>query len=172
MFNLNFIEMELTRAKRQKARMRLGLQGPSGSGKTYSALQIARGLTHTWKSIAIIDTEANSSHLYSHLGDYYVLSLPKPFSPEKYIEAIRTCQQENFEVIIIDSISHEWEGEGGILDIHSSMAGNSFTNWSKVTPRHNNLIASLLQARCHIIVTIRTKSDYVLTEKHVQDIRY
>jgi hypothetical protein len=158
--------MELAKAKRQKAKMRLGLQGPSGSGKTYSALQIARGLTHSWNNIAIIDTEANSSHLYSELGDFYVLSLQKPYTPERYIEALRMCIDSGAAVVIVDSISHEWEGEGGILDIHSSMVGNSFTNWSKITPRHNKLLSEFLQANCDIIVTIRTKTDYVLSEKN------
>ena len=70
------------------------------------------------------------------------------------------------EVIIIDSISHEWEGSGGILDIHAGMAGNSFTNWGKLTPRHNAFIQTILQTNKHIIGTIRSKQDYVLNEKN------
>ena len=70
------------------------------------------------------------------------------------------------EVIIIDSISHEWEGKGGILDIHGSMVGNSFTNWAKVTPRHNEFVQKILQSNSHIIATIRSKQDYVLSEKN------
>lgn len=70
------------------------------------------------------------------------------------------------KVIIIDSISHEWEGIGGILNIHGNMAGNSFTNWNKVTPRHNAFVQSMLQSDAHIIATIRSKQDYVLTDKN------
>ena len=70
------------------------------------------------------------------------------------------------EVIIMDSISHEWDGNGGILDIHNSMTGNSFTNWGRVTPLHAAFIQTILQNPCHIIVTIRSKQDYVLTDKN------
>jgi archaellum biogenesis ATPase FlaH len=115
----------------------MALQGPSGSGKTYSALLLAFGLCNDWTKIAVIDSENHSSVLYSHLGEYNVLPIQEPFTPEKYMEAIHICEQEKMEVIIIDSVSHEWDGSGGILDIHSNMMGNSFTNWSKVTPRHN-----------------------------------
>ena len=76
------------------------------------------------------------------------------------------CEQSGMKAIIIDSLSHEWEGEGGILDIHSSMVGNSFTNWSKVTPRHNALVQRILQSDCHVIATFRTKQDYVLSDKN------
>jgi hypothetical protein len=69
-------------------------------------------------------------------------------------------------VVIIDSIRHEWEGSGGILDVHSSMAGNSFANWSKLTPRHNEFVQEILQSPAHIIATIRTKQDYVLSDKN------
>jgi len=158
--------MELRKAERQQAKIKMGIQGPSGSGKTYSALLIAYGITGKWDSIAIIDTENHSADLYAHLGNYSVLSLNKPFSPERYIEAIQVCEDANKEVIIIDSISHEWEGSGGILELHSAMAGNSFTNWSKMTPRHNAFIQKILQSDAHIITTIRAKQDYVLTEKN------
>ncbi|GET20662.1 AAA domain-containing protein [Prolixibacter denitrificans] len=158
--------MELRKAKRSEATIKMALQGPSGSGKTYSSLLIANGLLSDWRKIAIVDTENHSAHLYSHLGNYNVLSLEKPFSPERYIEAISMCENAGMEVIIIDSISHEWEGQGGILDIHGNMVGNSFTNWSKVTPRHNAFVQKILQSPSHIIGTIRTKQDYVISEKN------
>ena len=144
----------------------MGIQGPSGSGKTFSALLIAFGLTGAWNKIVIIDTENHSADLYAHLGDYQVLHLSSPFTPEKYIEAIRYCILNGAEVLIIDSISHEWEGAGGILEIHSSMAGNSFTNWAKLTPRHNAFVQELLQSPIHIIANMRSKQDYVLVEKN------
>lgn len=157
--------MELRKANRQKSRIRLALQGPSGSGKTYSALLIAIGLCQSFEKVAVVDTENHSSELYSHLGDFYVISIEPPFTPERYIEAIRVCEATGIEVIIIDSISHEWEGAGGIIATHSQMTGNSFTNWGKLTPRHNAFLQAILQSPCHVIATIRTKQDYVLTEK-------
>lgn len=158
--------MELRQAKRSAAKIKCALQGPSGSGKTYSSLLLASGLQPDWSKIAIIDTENHSADLYSHLGNYNVLTLSEPFSPERYIEAIEICEDAGIDVIIIDSISHEWEGNGGILGVHANMMGNSFTNWAKLTPRHNAFIQKLLQTPTHIIGTIRTKQDYVLNEKN------
>jgi hypothetical protein len=158
--------MEIRKAERSQVKVKLGLQGPSGSGKTYSSLLMAFGLTNNWSKIAIVDTENFSADLYSHLGNYNVLSLNAPFTPERYVEAIKICETAGIEVIIIDSVSHEWEGAGGILETHGNMAGNSFTNWSKLTPRHNAFIQALLQSPCHIIATIRSKQDYVLNERN------
>jgi hypothetical protein len=158
--------MQLQKAERKQALIKLALQGPSGSGKTYSSLLLAYGLTGNWNHIAVIDTENNSSHLYSHLGSFNVLSLAEPFSPERYIEAIEACEKVGMKVIVIDSISQEWEGSGGIIETHGNMAGNSFTNWNRVTPRHNAFVQKILQSPCHIIATIRSKQDYVLTDKN------
>jgi hypothetical protein len=162
--------MELRKSSRKKAKIRLALQGPSGSGKTYSALLIAFGLCNSYEKVAVIDTECHSSELYSHLGAFNVVNLEAPFTPEKYISAIKLCEQNGIEVIIIDSISHEWEGSGGILDTHAQMAGNSFTNWGKLTPRHNAFVQSILQSPCHVISTVRSKQDYVLNEKNGKQI--
>jgi hypothetical protein len=158
--------MKLQPAERKQAKIKLGIQGPSGSGKTYSSLLIAFGMTRDWSKIAVIDTENHSADLYAHLGGFNVLALDKPFAPERYIEAIEICEKAGMQVIIIDSISHEWEGTGGILDTHGAMMGNSFTNWSKVTPRHNDFVQKIVQSSCHIISTIRSKQDYVLSEKN------
>ena len=157
--------MELVKAERKCAKIRLAIQGPSGSGKTYSALLLAHGLENNWNKIAVIDGEANSSHLYSHLGEYLVLNLTKPFSPERYIEALEACEHAGAEVIIIDGLSQEWSGEGGILDSLQSMTGNSFAAWARLTPRHNKLIQYILQSKCHIIGTLRTKMEYVLQQR-------
>jgi hypothetical protein len=161
----NIYIMELRQAQRKQAKIKLALQGTSGCGKTYSALLLASGITE-YNKIAVIDTENHSADLYAHLGDYNVLQLSKPFTPERYIKAIEICEQAGMEVIIIDSITHEWEGSGGILDLHGNMAGNSFTNWSKITPRHNAFVQKILESSSHIISTIRTKSDYTLTDKN------
>ena len=158
--------MKLRQAERKQAKMKMGLQGPSGSGKTYSALLLAFGLIEDWTKIVVIDSEQHSSDLYADLGNYNVLQLDNPYEPERYIKAIEVCEEAGMNVIIIDSISHEWDGDGGILDIHGNMIGNSFTNWSKVTPRHNAFVQKILQSNAHIIATIRSKQDYVLSEKN------
>ncbi len=160
------MEFQLNQAERKKAKIKIGLQAPSGAGKTYSALLLAKGLCGDYKKVAVIDTENHSADLYSHLGNYNVLHLEAPFSPERYNTAIQVCEDAGMEVIIIDSISHEWEGTGGILEIHSNMMGNSFANWGKLTPRHNDFIQKILQSNCHIISCIRSKQDYVLSEKN------
>ena len=120
--------MQLQLANRQKVKIKMALQGPSGSGKTFGALLLGFGLCGDWGKIAVIDSENRSSELYAHLGRFNVVSIEAPFTPEKYIEAIQICEKASMEVIIIDSISHEWEGIGGILEIHGNMAGNSYTN--------------------------------------------
>jgi hypothetical protein len=175
--------MEIRTAKRTRAQLRIGLQGPSGSGKTYSSLLLAFGITGDWSRVTIIDTENNSADLYAHLGSYNVLPLAPPFTPERYIEAIEKVEKSidvasvaptgmqhatnvGSSAIIIDSLSHEWEGTGGILDIHNNMVGNSFTNWGKLTPRHNAFINKILQSQSHVICNIRAKQDYVLSEKN------
>jgi hypothetical protein len=155
--------MELIKAERKQAKIKLGVQGPSGSGKTYSSLLIARGLVDSWEEIAVIDTENGSAHLYSHLGSYDVLSLTKPFSPERYCEAITECEKAGKGVIIIDSISPEWNN---ILELHGNMPGNSFSNWGKLTPVHNSFVHRMLHSPCHLIASIRSKQEYVIADKN------
>ena len=155
--------MQLRQSERKKAKIKMALQGSSGSGKSYSSLLLAQGLTNgDFSKVAVIDSENGSADLYAHLGQYNVLTLKPPFTPESYIKAIEVCEQAGMEVIIIDSISQSWEE---LLDYHSSLAGNSFTNWAKVTPRQNAFIDKILQADAHIIATMRTKQDYVLNQK-------
>jgi len=141
----------------------MGLQGPAGSGKNYSSLVVAKGLIDDWSKIVVIDTEAGSSNLYAHLGPFNVLRLDQPYSPEKYIEAIDIALEAGMKVIIIDSLSHCWEY---LLDFHANLQGNSFTNWSRVTPRQKAFVNAILSADCHIIGTMRTKQDYVLNLKN------
>jgi hypothetical protein len=155
--------MNLQKASRKRSKIKMSCTGPSGAGKTMSSLLIAFGLTGDWSKVAVIDTENHSAELYAHLGAYNVLPLNAPHTPEKYIEAIDVCTTAGMEVIIIDSLTHEWEN---LLEYHSSLQGNSFTNWGKVTPRHNDFVQKILQSPCHVIATMRTKQDYVLSEKN------
>ncbi|WP_405378229.1 AAA family ATPase [Nonlabens sp. Asnod3-A02] len=153
--------MKLMKAERHQVKLRLGLSGPSGFGKTMSALLLAYGITDDWNKIAVIDTENNSASLYSHLGAYNVLTLNDPYSPERYVEAIQACEKANIEVIIIDSITHEWQGAGGCLSIHEKLGGR-FQDWSKVSPRHQKFIDKILNSTAHVITTVRRKIDYSL----------
>lgn len=153
--------MQLQQTKRHNVKLRLGVSGASGFGKTFSALQLAYGMTNDWSKIAVIDTENASASLYANLGNFNVLNLNPPYSPERYIEAIKTCEKANMEVVIIDSITHEWQGTGGCLQIHEQLGGR-FQDWAKVTPRHQAFIDKILQSKCHIITTARRKIDYSL----------
>ncbi len=153
--------MELKQSKRKNVKLRLGISGASGFGKTHSALLLAYGMTKDWSKIAVIDTENSSASLYSDLGEFNVLDLKAPYSPERYIKAIEVCEKANMEVIIIDSITHEWSGTGGCLDIQAKLGGR-FQDWAKVTPLHQGFLDKILQSNCHIITTTRRKVDYSL----------
>ena len=152
------------RAERMAVRLKIALEGPSGSGKSYSALRIARGM-HPTGRIAVIDTENGSASLYSGLTEFDVLDVAPPFTPEKYVDAINAAVAEKYDVLVIDSLSHEWSGKGGVLEIHDSMPGNSWANWAKVTPRHDKFIQTILQAPIDIISTLRSKASYEVDEK-------
>ena len=165
--------MQLRKAERRQAKLRIGMSGPSGSGKTYSALILAGAMTD-WSKIALIDTENGSGELYANtkdssgkvvIGEYQYLRLQAPFTPERYIEAIKTCEDAGVEIIIIDSVTHEWDGSGGCLQIveevtQASRSKNSYTAWAKVTPRHKAFLDAIIQSPCHIITTTRRKQDY------------
>lgn len=146
-------------ACKKQQRLRLLLEGAAGSGKTYSALLIAKAMG---KKIAVIDTEKGSASLYDKLVNFDVCELSAPFTPESYILAIKEAEKAGYDVLIIDSISHEWSGKGGCLDIQSGLGGK-YQDWAKVTPRHNAFIETILQSKMHIIATARTKADYETT---------
>jgi hypothetical protein len=150
------------KAERKKAKLRLGLVGPSGSGKTYSALLVAFGLGGR---VAMIDTESGSGDLYDRLGDYDVWNIDAPYTVQKYLDAINMAERAEYDTLIIDSLSHAWAGEGGLLDqqgkiADSSSSKNSYTAWRTVTPLHYKLIEAMLTSKCHIIATMRAKTEY------------
>ena len=156
--------MAFVKAKKEKIWTKVLLGGSSGSGKTYSALRLATGLAKKCGSgIAAIDTEAGRIRYYANEFDFSDMQLTEQFTLEKYIEAINDAVSSGFKVLIIDSISHEWNY---CVDIHDKMPGNSWTNWSKVTPRHDAFMEKILQAPIHVIATVRGKDEYVLEEKN------
>lgn len=155
--------MQFQPAQRKRAKLRLALSGPSGSGKTYSALLIAKGLGGR---IAVIDTERGSASLYSDLTDFETLELQPPFTPERFMEAISEAAKSGFDVLVIDSITHEWDGSGGCLEIneqiaHAKFKGNTWAAWNETTPRHRAFLDAILQSPMHVIATMRSKTETV-----------
>lgn len=157
-----------TRAERKRTFLKIALCGVSGSGKTYSALQLAKGLG---KKIAMIDTENGSGEMYSHLCDYDVAQLEPPFSVQRHIDLIKMAEKAGYDVLIIDSLSQAWNGEGGILEMVDKLAAtstkkNSFNAWKDVTPEQNKLINTILQCKMHVIATMRSKTAYDLQDQN------
>ena len=151
------------KATKKQARARVALIGPSGSGKTYSALAVATALGG---KVAVIDTEHGSASKYAgDPFDFDVLELAS-YSPEVYVEALAAAEAEGYDVVVIDSLSHAWMGKDGSLeqkDRASARHGeNNWTAWREVTPKHNALIEAMLQCRCHLIATMRAKTEYVV----------
>lgn len=159
--------MKFAKAMRKKAKLRLALTGPSGSGKTYGALEIAKGLGG---KTALIDTEKGSASLYSDRFNFDVLELDPPFTPERFIEAIGVAQEAGYDNLIIDSITHEWSGTGGCLELLDVLAkskyrGNTWSAWSEITPRHNAFLDAILRSDLHIIATMRSKTETAQVDK-------
>jgi DNA polymerase III delta prime subunit len=153
--------ISFSKATKAKAKARLLLSGASGSGKTTAALELATALGG---KVALIDTEAGSASLYSDRYDFDVLELQPPFEPERFIEAIQAAEQAGYDTVIIDSITHEWSGPGGCLDIKTRL-GDRFQDWAKVTPRHDKFVQAMLRSKCHVIATVRAKQGYAMDEK-------
>ena len=158
--------MQLKKATRKQVKLRLNISAPSGAGKTYSALRMAKGICGDWEKVAVIDTENGSASLYSNLGSFNVIDLSPPFQPEKYIQALNACVEAGIEVIIIDSSSHEWTCllEENELLAQSSFRGNTWSAWSKTTPRHDKFINAVLHCNAHVITCTRSKMETVMGE--------
>lgn len=156
-------------ASRKKVRGRIGLDGPAGSGKTFTALRLAFTLAGGRKKIAVINSESGAVEKYLGLQpdgtpwQFDVCELPD-FAPTTYTTAILEAGRIGYDVIVIDSLSHAWNGVGGALEIVSKKGGNSFTAWKDVTPMHNAMIEAILRSPAHVIATIRSKMDYVMEE--------
>lgn len=152
------------KAVRENIKIKIAVTGPSGSGKTMSSLKLAKGLGG---KTAVIDSENFSSKLYSDILDFDVCKISEPYTTKKYIDAINFAISSGYETIIVDSITQEWSGPGGILDrktIKDSIGGNNWTNWKEFTKEHNDFIACILNANANLICTMRSKTEYVLQE--------
>ena len=162
--------MTFRKAERTQARLKIALTGPSGSGKTFSALLIAAGIG---KRIAVVDTENKSASLYAGMDkgplaglEFDTLEIDPPYTIAKYLEAIEAAERAGYDVLVIDSISHAWAGEGGLLDKKGALdqraGSNSYTNWAPITKEHELFKARLLNSDLHLICTMRSKQDYIL----------
>jgi hypothetical protein len=157
--------LQLKTATRRKTKLRLSIAAPTGFGKTYSALLLAYGMTQDWEKVAVIDTENGSADLYAHLGPYQTITLEPPFSPARYIEAIKICEQAGIEVLILDSITHVWHGQGGILEYKDSLGGR-YQDWAKATPLYQQWLNAILHSSCHVICTMRKKQAYSMVTEN------
>ncbi len=159
---------------RQKSKLRMAVVGPSGSGKTLSSLYAAFGITGDWSKIALIDTEHERGRFYAersdlNTGKFFYASLTPPYSPQRYIEYVNDAAKivGPDGVVIVDSFSHAWDNEGGVLEIKNEIAktktnNNSFSAWDEAGKIQNGLINSILSVPCHTIVTMRTKMAYAM----------
>lgn len=170
---------QVTDAQRQKEKAIVGFIGPSGSGKTAGALLVAYGMMREaypkasdeeiWSKIGVVDTEHRRAKLYANLqfdeiliGSFKHIDFTPPYTTERYQMAVEAIKNAGAEVVVIDSLSHNWQGEGGIVETHGSMSGNSFQNWGKLAPETTKLIKTLTQNDVHILATLRTKTEYVV----------
>jgi hypothetical protein len=165
-------------ATREQILLRLLLTGPPGSGKTWTVLSLSQRLALALAleagadvPIAVICSEHGRCAKYA--GDRPTPDAPPlkfdicvldEFSPAAYTRKIEAAGSEGYRILVIDGISHAWSGPGGILDLHGSLSGNSFTNWAKVNPLHFGLLESILESPCHVLATCRTRIKYVLDD--------
>lgn len=159
------------KAVREDIWLKLLMISPSGGGKSYSSLRVGSGIAKSIKEdtgeevrIAFIGTEQKRDLYYANEFDYDILQLSKPFTPESYINAIDEALDAGYKIIVIDSLTHEWKGSGGCLEIHSKIPGNSYTAWQKITPRHEAFLDKIIDSQAHVIATVRGKDQYVLEE--------
>jgi len=156
-------------ATRENIKLKIGFSGPSGSGKTYSALLLARGIVGKEGKIALVDTEHTSSLLYSHLTNFDAAMMNPPYLVSKYVKSIENAVENKYDILIFDTISAEWNGEGGLLEQKQELderGGNQFANWKNLTVDHQKFLAAILNAPIHLICCMRSKQDYILSNEN------
>lgn len=161
---------EIKKAVREKISVKVALMAPSGGGKTYGALRLATGMAQeiekeTGKKAKILmgNTEQKRGYYYANEFDYDIVDIESPHNPEKYVELINFAVEQGYDILIIDSSSHEWEGKGGCLDIQTQ-AGGTYQAWGKISPRHQKFIDAIAESPIHIIATMRGKDQYETTK--------
>jgi hypothetical protein len=148
-------------ATRTQRKGRILLWGKSGSGKTLTSLKLARGLAGPEGTICVIDTDVEASTLYADAYRFDLQPLDPPFDPERFTHLINTLSP-HYDVLVLDTGTHEWTGEGGCLEIRDREAlrlkDNSWAAWAKVTPAHQRFLEALMRCPAHLIVTLRAKT--------------
>lgn len=156
------------RATRARVKLKIGVQGPSGSGKTLGALALARQLAGPEGRIAVIDTENDSASLYADREDFDTLAIRAPYLTSKFVDAVEAAVAAGYDVVVLDSISHQWDGDGGILqrkeEADTVPGSNHWTNWGPFTKETNRFRKLILESPVHIIATLRSKMAYTQTE--------
>lgn len=154
-------------ASKRQARARIGMSGPSGSGKTMWSLQWANSLADGGK-IAMIDTERGSASLYADRYQFDVLQMTPPFHPDRLVEALHTARDAGYGVVIIDSLTHFWSGQGGVLELvdeaSARFKGNSHAAWQVGTPIQQRMVDTILGFEGHVIATMRAKTEWVMDQ--------
>ena len=169
-------EITFKLAQRAKVFLSMAISGPSGSGKTYTSLMYARAIAGMDGKIALVDTENERASYYADVDGFrgnngetfYNVILQPPYTVAKYIAAIKAAEQANFNVLVLDSITHEWQGSGGTLEVKNELdrrpGTNQWTNWALPTKQHNEFVAAIVNAKLHVICTMRSKEKYELVK--------
>lgn len=158
-----------TKAVRSRRKLKAAFDGVSGAGKTFSALRLAFSLVDAGmgSKVAVIDSESGSASLYANEApdgrpwEYDCLELHQ-FGPDQYTAAINLAFKSGYDILVIDSLSHAWNAEGGALDMVDRKGGNKFTAWKDITPLHRRMVDAIINAPGHVIVTMRSKTEYVM----------
>ena len=161
---------QVKKAVREKIYVKIALMAPSGGGKTYGGLRLATGMAEEIKAITgkeakilLANTEQKRGYYYANEFNYDIVDIDAPHNPEKYVELIEFAVSEGYDILMIDSTSHEWEGKGGCLELQQQ-AGGTYQSWAKVTPRHNKFINAIADSPIHIIATMRGKDQYEISK--------
>lgn len=154
--------MTITKAERKGNPCLIQLWGASSSGKTMTALLIARGLVGPEGKIGMIDTENRRGEMHAEVAaPWDHLDMQPPFSPLRYIDAMKEYEKAgNYDCIIIDSQSHSWEGEGGVLDQAEKNANKGALTWKAPKMAYKKMLNHMLRAPCHVIFCLRSKDEY------------
>ena len=154
-----------TRAQREQTNVLVSIVGPSGSGKTYSGLLMARGLAGPDGRIAVIDTEKKRAKHFADKIEFDHFDLSAPFAPSRYVELIEAADANRYDVLVIDSDSHEWEGLGGVIEMAAAIeerTGKAGLHcWAKPKREHKRFVMAILQTNMHVICCSRAKEKFV-----------
>jgi hypothetical protein len=159
------MEIKVRKAERTQKALKMLLGGPSGSGKTYSALLLAKGMGG---KILFMDTENKSADLYADLVDFEKVDIEAPYTTEKYIEVMAYAEANGYNTLVIDSFTHAWAGEGGLLDqkaiFDMKPGSNSFVNFGKITPMHEKLKSAIIKLDINLIGCLRAKAQHEIVK--------